>query len=55
MSRIFVRGGVVRVRTDGSIPNYNSFARKEGTRADLYTQGNRNPLGGVIHPGRGAP
>jgi aldose sugar dehydrogenase len=45
-------GGVVRINPDGSIPQDNPFADKPGEgRPDLYTHGNRNPLGAAIHPG----
>ena len=43
-------GAVVRINPDGSIPKDNPFVDKSGTRPDLYTIGNRNPLGGAIHP-----
>ena len=43
-------GKVVRINPDGSIPSDNPFANQSGARPDLYTLGNRNPLGGAIHP-----
>ena len=43
-------GAVVRINPDGSIPQDNPFVNKEGHRPDLYTKGNRNPLGGAIYP-----
>ena len=43
-------GAIVRINPDGSIPKDNPFADKQGFRPDLYTYGNRNPLGGAIHP-----
>lgn len=43
-------GGVVRINSDGSIPNDNPFANKQGMRPDVYCYGNRNPLGGAIDP-----
>ena len=47
-------GKVVRINPDGSIPDDNPFAKKQGgTLPDVYTLGNRNPLGGAIHPQTG--
>ena len=46
-------GAVVRINPDGSVPQDNPFVGKDGYRPDLYTKGNRNPLGGAIHPGTG--
>jgi aldose sugar dehydrogenase len=46
-------GGVVRINADGSVPQDNPFAGKDGYRPDLYTKGNRNPLGGAIYPPTG--
>ena len=43
-------GAVVRINPDGSVPQDNPFVGKDGYRTDLYTKGNRNPLGGAIHP-----
>lgn len=46
-------GKIVRVNADGSIPEDNPFANKDGALPDIYTLGNRNPLGGAIHPESG--
>ena len=46
-------GAVVRINPDGSVPQDNPFAGKDGYRPDLYTKGNRNPLGGAIYPPTG--
>ena len=46
-------GAVVRINPDGSIPQDNPFVNKPGHRGDRYTLGNRNPLGGAIHPSSG--
>jgi glucose/arabinose dehydrogenase len=44
-------GKVVRINPDGSVPNDNPFVNKDGVRPDVFALGNRNPLGGAIHPG----
>jgi glucose/arabinose dehydrogenase len=46
-------GKIVRIRDDGTIPEDNPFAGREGYKADLYTIGHRNPLGLTIHPRTG--
>jgi len=43
-------GKIVRINPDGSIPNDNPFANKQGTRPDIWTLGHRNPLGAAINP-----
>jgi glucose/arabinose dehydrogenase len=43
-------GKVLRVRDDGSVPNDNPFAGKEGYRPEIYTLGHRNSLGLAVHP-----
>jgi glucose/arabinose dehydrogenase len=43
-------GAMVRINPDGSIPTDNPFAGKPGARPDLWTVGNRNPLGAAIDP-----
>jgi glucose/arabinose dehydrogenase len=42
-------GKVVRINSDGSVPDDNPLKDKSGALPDLYTVGNRNPLGGAIH------
>lgn len=46
-------GKVVRINSDGSMPDDNPFA-KGGGRRDIYSAGHRNPLGIAIHPTSGA-
>ena len=46
-------GGVVRINPDGSVPDDNPFKNGSNGRPDAYTRGNRNPLGGAIHPASG--
>ena len=46
-------GKVVRINPDGSIPENNPFKDQSNARPDVYTYGNRNPLGGAIHPESG--
>lgn len=43
-------GKVVRINSDGSIPNDNPFAKTQGARPDVWTMGHRNPLGAAINP-----
>jgi glucose/arabinose dehydrogenase len=46
-------GKIIRVNPDGSIPDDNPFAKKPGHRPELWTMGNRNPLGFAFHPTTG--
>ena len=46
-------GKIVRINPDGSVPQDNPFANKSDAQADVYTYGNRNPLGGAILPSTG--
>lgn len=46
-------GKVVRINADGSIPNDNPFAGKEGARSDVWSYGHRNILAGAIDPSSG--
>ncbi|CAA9434981.1 MAG: PQQ-dependent oxidoreductase, gdhB family [uncultured Phycisphaerae bacterium] len=46
-------GKVVRINPDGSLPDDNPFAKQAGGLPDVYTIGNRNPLGGAIEPNSG--
>ena len=43
-------GRVVRINSDGSIPDENPFAKQPGARPDTWTLGHRNPLGAAINP-----
>jgi glucose/arabinose dehydrogenase len=43
-------GKVVRINSDGSIPNDNPFVSKEGARADIWSYGHRNVLAAAFDP-----
>jgi glucose/arabinose dehydrogenase len=43
-------GKVVRIRTDGSIPPDNPFARREGARPEIWSYGHRNVQGATLGP-----
>lgn len=49
-------GSVLRLNTDGSIPEDNPFAGDDGTEAEpaIYSYGHRNPQGATRHPDTGA-
>ena len=47
-------GKVHRIRRDGGIPDDNPFANRRGAVKSIFTYGNRNPQGLVIHPLTGA-
>lgn len=46
-------GKVVRINSDGSIPDDNLPKKKSGARDDVWSAGHRNPLGAAIHPSSG--
>lgn len=48
-----LRGKILRVRDDGSVPPDNPFVGRAGYRPEIYTLGHRNSLGLVIHPETG--
>jgi glucose/arabinose dehydrogenase len=43
-------GKILRIKDDGSIPPDNPFVGKAGYKPEIYTIGNRNPLGLTLHP-----
>ena len=43
-------GKIIRINSDGSIPNDNPFVNKKGARPDVWSSGHRNPLGAAINP-----
>lgn len=43
-------GKIIRIKPDGSIPDDNPFVNEPHHSTDLYTLGNRNPLGIAIQP-----
>ena len=46
-------GKIHRIMRDGSIPKDNPFVGVEGAYASIYSYGNRNPQGTIIHPETG--
>lgn len=48
-----LRGKILRVRDDGSVPPNNPFVGRAGYRPEIYTLGHRNSLGLILHPGTG--
>ncbi|MBK7116131.1 MAG: PQQ-dependent sugar dehydrogenase [Proteobacteria bacterium] len=48
-----LRGKVLRLNDDGSVPPDNPFVGREGYRPEIYTLGHRNTLGLISHPGTG--
>jgi aldose sugar dehydrogenase len=45
-----LRGKVLRLNDDGSVPSDNPFVGREGYRPEIYTLGHRNTLGLIAHP-----
>ncbi|MDX1636060.1 MAG: PQQ-dependent sugar dehydrogenase [Marinobacter sp.] len=43
-------GKIVRINTDGSIPEDNPFAGKDDARGDVWSYGHRNILAATMHP-----
>jgi glucose/arabinose dehydrogenase len=48
-----LRGKVLRLNDDGSVPADNPFVGREGYRPEIYTLGHRNTLGLISHPSTG--
>jgi glucose/arabinose dehydrogenase len=48
-----IRGKVVRLRDDGSVPPDNPFAGRAGARPEIFTTGHRNPQGMTFNPRTG--
>ncbi len=48
-----LRGKILRVRDDGSVPPDNPFIGRAGYRPEIYTLGHRNSLGLIVHPESG--
>ena len=46
-------GKIHRIMHDGSIPKDNPFVVTEGAYPSIYSYGNRNPQGNIIHPETG--
>ena len=49
-----LRGKILRLNDDGSVPRDNPFVDRQGFRPEIYTLGHRNTLGLIVHPGTGA-
>lgn len=47
-------GKIIRLREDGTIPKDNPFVHRTGALAEIWTYGNRNPVGLAIDPATGA-
>jgi len=48
-----LRGKILRLNDDGSVPDDNPFVSHEGHRPEIYTFGHRNTLGLILHPESG--
>jgi len=48
-----VKGKVLRLKDDGTIPGDNPFVHQPGANAAIWSYGNRNPQGLAIQPGSG--
>jgi glucose/arabinose dehydrogenase len=46
-------GKIVRINSDGSVPQDNPFVGKEGARPEIWTYGHRNPQGLAFNPKTG--
>ncbi|MEE8305018.1 MAG: PQQ-dependent sugar dehydrogenase [Candidatus Tectomicrobia bacterium] len=44
------RGSLIRLNDDGSVPSDNPFVGKPNVKPDIFTYGNRNMQGMVLHP-----
>jgi glucose/arabinose dehydrogenase len=49
-----LRGKVLRLNDDGSVPDDNPFVGAAAHRPEIYTLGHRNTLGLIVHPQTGA-
>ena len=48
-----LRGKMLRLRDDGSVPDDNPFVGRVGYRPEIYSMGHRNTLALVVHPTTG--
>jgi len=46
-------GKVVRINTDGSIPQDNPFVKRDGVRPEIWSYGHRNVQAAALHPQTG--
>jgi glucose/arabinose dehydrogenase len=51
--RMSLRGKILRLNDDGSVPADNPFVGRAGHRPEIYTLGHRNQLGLIVHPKTG--
>lgn len=49
-----LRGKILRLRDDGSVPPDNPFVNRPGYRPEIFTLGHRNTLAMIVHPQSGA-
>jgi glucose/arabinose dehydrogenase len=48
-----LRGKILRLRDDGTVPHDNPFVNRAGYRPEIYTLGHRNTLALIVHPETG--
>ena len=48
-----LRGKVLRLHDDGSVPNDNPFVGRAGYRPEIFSLGHRNSLALIVHPATG--
>lgn len=48
-----LRGKILRLNDDGTVPQDNPFVGKEGYRPEIFTMGHRNPAGLAVNPNTG--
>lgn len=48
-----LRGKILRLNDDGSVPNDNPFVGKDGYRPEIFSLGHRNPSGITVNPTTG--
>ncbi|MCD1598465.1 PQQ-dependent sugar dehydrogenase [Rheinheimera aquimaris] len=46
-------GKVIRINTDGSVPEDNPYVSKDGAKAEIWSYGHRNMQGAALHPQTG--
>ena len=49
-----LRGKILRLNDDGSVPSDNPFVGRAGHRPEIFSLGHRNTLGLIVHPVTGA-
>jgi aldose sugar dehydrogenase len=49
-----LRGKILRLRDDGTVPPDNPFAGRAGYRPEIFSLGHRNTLALIVHPETGA-